>query len=138
MWLKLATSMGIGKVRESIKQGSLEQEFYTPERCYITELSSSAADPQLSIARARVVPGITTSWHLLKQSAERYCIISGTGMVEVGELAPQQVSGGDVVIIPAMCRQRITNIGQDDLIFLAICTPRFMVDDYQDLEVVVV
>ncbi len=125
-------------MRETIKQASLDQEFYTPERCYITELSNSVADPQLSIARARVAPGVTTCWHLLKQSVERYCVISGTGLVEVGELAPQQVSGGDVVIIPAMCRQRITNIGQDDLIFLAICTPRFMVDDYQDLEVALV
>jgi mannose-6-phosphate isomerase-like protein (cupin superfamily) len=125
-------------MKETIKQGILEQEFYTPERCYITELSNSATDPQLSIARARVAPGVTTSWHLLKQSVERYCIISGMGLVEVGALAPQQVSAGDVVIIPAMCRQRITNIGQDDLIFLAICTPRFMLDDYQDLEVALV
>ncbi len=125
-------------MREIIKQGSLESEFYTAERCYIIELSNSAEDAQLSIARARVAPGVTTCWHLLKQSVERYCIISGTGVVEVGELPPQQVGAGDVVIIPAMCRQRITNIGQDDLIFLAICTPRFMVDDYQDLEVAVV
>ncbi len=118
----------------TIKQGSLAQEFYTPERCYITELSNSADDPQLSIARARVAPGVTTCWHLLKQSEERYCIISGTGMVEIGTLAAQQVGTGDVVVIPARCRQRITNIGEDDLLFLAICTPRFMVDDYQDLE----
>ncbi len=118
----------------TIKQGSLAQEFYTPERCYITELSNSADDPQLSIARARVAPGVTTCWHLLNQSEERYCIISGTGMVEIGTLAAQQVGAGDVVVIPARCRQRITNIGEDDLLFLAICTPRFRVDDYQDLE----
>ncbi len=33
-----------------------------------------------------------------------------------------------------MCSQRITNIGPDDLIFLAICTPRFSNDVYEDLE----
>ncbi len=118
----------------TIKQGSLAQEFYTPERCYITELSNSADDPQLYIARARVTPGVTTCWHLLKKSEERYCIISGTGVVEIGTLAAQQVGVGDVVVIPAGCRQRITNTGQDDLLFLALCTPRFMLDDYQDLE----
>jgi oxalate decarboxylase/phosphoglucose isomerase-like protein (cupin superfamily) len=33
-----------------------------------------------------------------------------------------------------MCRQRITNIGKDDLVFLAICTPRFSQDAYEDID----
>jgi oxalate decarboxylase/phosphoglucose isomerase-like protein (cupin superfamily) len=33
-----------------------------------------------------------------------------------------------------MCRQRITNMGSDDLIFLAICTPRFSQDIYEDID----
>jgi oxalate decarboxylase/phosphoglucose isomerase-like protein (cupin superfamily) len=33
-----------------------------------------------------------------------------------------------------MCRQRITNIGPDDLVFLAICSPRFSQDTYEDIE----
>jgi oxalate decarboxylase/phosphoglucose isomerase-like protein (cupin superfamily) len=41
---------------------------------------------------------------------------------------------GDVVLIPPMCRQRITNTGSEDLIFLAICTPRFSNDVYEDIE----
>jgi len=122
-------------MKETIRQQNLAHEFYTSERCHITELSNSADDPELSIARARVEPGVTTCWHLLKTSTERYCIVSGTGIVEIGELSPQQVNAGDVVTIPAMRRQRITNIGEDDLIFLALCTPRFVVEDYQDLEV---
>lgn len=113
---------------------SIKDEFYTDERCYILESSNSDSDEALSIARARVKPGITTSWHRLKRQAERYYILSGLGMVEVGELAPQNVKAGDVVIIPAMCRQRITNTGESDLIFLAMCTPRFHAQDYEDLE----
>jgi oxalate decarboxylase/phosphoglucose isomerase-like protein (cupin superfamily) len=54
--------------------------------------------------------------------------------MEVGELQPQEVSPGDVVLIPPMCRQRITNIGSEDLIFLAICTPGFSNDVYEDIE----
>ena len=54
--------------------------------------------------------------------------------MEVGDLPPQEVEVGDIVIIPAMCRQRIKNIGQDDLVFLAICTPRFTADAYEDIE----
>jgi mannose-6-phosphate isomerase-like protein (cupin superfamily) len=83
-----------------------------------------------------VEPGVTTRWHRLRGVTERYFMISGKGLVDVGELPPQEVTAGDVVLIPPMCKQRITNIGNDDLIFLAICTPRFSQDVYEDIEVV--
>ena len=76
----------------------------------------------------------TTCWHRLKGIDERYYILKGAGLVEVGDLPPQEVEVGDVVIIPALCHQRIKNIGQDDLVFLAICSPRFIDDAYEDLE----
>lgn len=109
-------------------------EFYTPERCYINELWNNAADPEASIARARVRPGVTTRWHRLKATTERYVILKGTGRVEVGSLPPQGVGPGDVVLIPPSCRQRITNIGGVDLVFLAICTPRFQPEAYKDID----
>jgi len=121
-------------MKAAVKHANPGDEFYTRERCYITELSNSAADPAASVARARVAPGVTTRWHRLAGTCERYCIISGTGLVEVGELAPQEVSSGDVVLIPPMCRQRITNTGTEDLVFLAVCTPRFVQDAYEDIE----
>ena len=121
-------------MKEIIKQKKHNKEFYTDEKCFITELSNTPDDPDLSIARARVEPGVTTRWHHLKDITERYCIISGSGRVEVGDLAPQNVNAGDVVLIPPMCRQRITNIGTDDLIFLAVCTPRFLDEAYEDIE----
>lgn len=113
-----------------IQENQRVQEFYTDEGCYITELSNSANDPEVSIARARVEPGITTEWHYLDGTTERYCILSGTGLVEVGELPPSEVTAGDVVIIPPGCRQRITNTGKSELIFLAICSPRFVQQNY--------
>lgn len=119
---------------EKIIKPSLEDEFYTEEKCYILESSNSSDDEAMSIARARVSPGVTTSWHSLKHQTERYYILSGEGCVEVGDLAPEYVKEGDVVIIPPKCRQRITNVGIGDLLFLAMCTPRFKVEDYQDLE----
>lgn len=121
-------------MKPSIKHQDLSTEFHTPELCYITELSNSADDPEVSIARARLVPGITTRWHRLSATAERYFILSGKGRVEVGELAPREVRAGDIVLIPPMCRQRIANVGEQDLIFLAICTPPFSKDVYQDIE----
>lgn len=121
-------------MKEAIKKQNLNKEFYTSEKCYITELSNSPDDPEVSIARARVEPGATTRWHRLKGITERYFIISGKGLVEVGNLPPQEVTAGDVVLIPPMCRQRITNIGNEDFIFLALCTPRFTQDFYEDIE----
>ena len=121
-------------MNETIKQKNIKEEFYTLEKCYVTELSNTPEDPDVSIARARVEPGATTSWHRLKGTTERYFIISGKGLVEIGKLPPQEVIAGDVVLIPPMCPQRITNIGSEDLIFLAICSPRFSQEFYEEIE----
>jgi len=116
-----------------IKNQNLDDEFYTSEKCFITELCNSDDDPDVSIARARIEPGITTEWHRLKDTSERYVIISGKGLVEVGDLPARELNPGDMAFIPAMCSQRITNTGREDLIFLAICSPRFVESCYEDL-----
>lgn len=56
------------------------------------------------------------------------------GRVEVGEEPARAVGPGEVVRIAPMCRQRITNAGKRDLVFLAICTPRFRREDYEDVD----
>ncbi|WGL16079.1 cupin domain-containing protein [Microbulbifer bruguierae] len=111
-----------------------QREFYTEEKCYITELSNTTDDTEVSIARARVAPGVTTCWHRLRDTTERYVILQGQGLVEIGELSPRAVGEGDVVLIPPGCRQRITNTADQDLVFLAICSPRFLPHNYEDLE----
>lgn len=123
-----------GSMKEQVLHMDLGEEFYTPEMCHIVELSNSPDDPAVSIARARVEPGVTTRWHRLRDTVERYCILSGRGRVEVGNLSPREVRAGDVVLIPPGCRQRICNIGREDLIFLAICTPRFTNEMYEGIE----
>jgi mannose-6-phosphate isomerase-like protein (cupin superfamily) len=121
-------------MKTEIKKQDLTNEFFTAEKCYIIELSNSENDPDLSIARARVEHGVATRRHQLKGIIERYFILSGKGVVEIGTLPPQEVTAGDIVLIPPMCVQRITNIGKDDLIFLAICTPRFTWNAYEDVD----
>jgi quercetin dioxygenase-like cupin family protein len=118
----------------SIKKHAPQSEYYFREGCFITELSNGDHDPAASLARARVEPGCTTAWHALHGTVERYVILEGTGLVEVGDLPPQTVEPGDLVVIPAHCRQRITCTSACDLIFLAICTPRFEASNYIDLE----
>lgn len=121
-------------MKAEIKKCDLSREYYFDEGCYITELSNTDDDASVSIARARLEPGKTTKWHSLSGITERYVILQGIGRVEVSELEPEEVCVGDVVIIPPEERQRITNIGEEDLIFLAICSPRFEESSYISLE----
>jgi mannose-6-phosphate isomerase-like protein (cupin superfamily) len=107
-------------------------EVWIQEGCYILELLNDPADPEVSVARARVEPGETTKWHHLVGTSERYLIQSGIGDAWVGEQPPRRVESGDVVLIPPMTRQRIHNPGPDDLVFLVICTPRFLPENYEE------
>jgi mannose-6-phosphate isomerase-like protein (cupin superfamily) len=102
-----------------------DDEYSTDERCFILELSNSEADEGLSVARARVEPGVTTAWHRVAATTERYVVLEGKGLVEVEGLGAEHVQTQDVVVIPPGARQRITNTGAGDLLFLALCTPRF-------------
>ncbi len=121
-------------MKESIRSYDVAAEYFTAELCSINELSNTPDDPDVSIALARVEPGVTTRWHRLHGITERYVMLEGRGRVEVGELSAREVTRGDVVLIPPMCRQRIANVGADDLVFLAICSPRFVPDAYEDID----
>lgn len=116
-----------------ILKQDLSKEFFTSERCFIFE-SLNARYDSLSIARARVEPGIQTKWHSVEGTEERYIIAEGRGRVEVGDIPPTEVEPGDVVLIPAGVRQRIANTGNRDLIFYCVCTPPFEQARYRDLE----
>lgn len=108
-------------------------EFYTAERCHITELFNVSSSPDASLARARVEPGVTTQLHALAGTREIYLVEAGTGLVEVDGCSAA-VGPGDRVDIPAGAPQRITNTGETDLIFLCLCTPRFVAEAYRSLE----
>jgi mannose-6-phosphate isomerase-like protein (cupin superfamily) len=117
-------------VNAEIRRADPSTESLTQENCFILELANDSGDPDVSIAQARVLPGVTTEWHRVKDIDERYVIVRGKGKVEVGDLPPALVSEGDVVRIPANMPQRITNVGDVDLFFFAICTPRFVQSAY--------
>ncbi len=119
-------------------------EYYFEEGCYIWELSNSDTDSDVSIARARVLPQTETKLHRLASTVERYIILQGQGEVTLGQHNEVELSNheahitemvniGDVIIIPENCPQSIKNTGLDDLIFLVVCTPRFVVDNYMDI-----
>lgn len=112
---------------------SVRDEILTRERCYITELLNDEGVPQVSLARCRVPPGVTTELHSLSV-AEWYVIGSGCGRMTVGDRAPFDVGPGDSVAIPAHTAQCIENSGAEDLVFQCICVPRFEPGCYAPLE----
>ena len=111
-----------------------DDEYFFEEGCHILELSNAPDDPEVSIARARVEPGVTTRLHRLEGITERYVMLEGHGAVCVGDMPPREVGPGDVVIISPLCPQQIENTGDSDLVFLAVCTPRFVREAYQDID----
>lgn len=113
----------------SIFTTDITQEFYTRERCHIVEILNLQACNNLSIAQARVEPGVTTELHRL-DVGEAYYILEGQGRIFFNDM-DQIVKTGDVVFFPAGTPQQITNTGASDLRFLCICTPRFTPESYK-------
>ena len=109
-------------------------EFWTDERCFITECLNSEEIEEFSLAIARVRPAVTTQLHCLRDTKEIYIIRKGTGLVFVGQ-QEFKVSVGDSVVIPANTPQRITNLSNtEDLEFYCHCSPRFAPEVYENLE----
>jgi mannose-6-phosphate isomerase-like protein (cupin superfamily) len=109
-------------------------EYYTDERCHILELLNTPDSAEASIARARVVAGITTKKHRVAGTIERYVILEGQGIAHIEGQEDTKVTAGDVLLIPANVVQSITNSGPEDLVFLCVCTPRFEWGNYESLE----
>ncbi|MEN7342539.1 MAG: cupin domain-containing protein [Pseudomonadota bacterium] len=108
-------------------------EYWTDERCFITEWVNDPRHPGASLARARVTPGTLTQNHALSVH-EWYIIESGQGEMHLGGKPAFLVYAGDVVDIPAGTSQQIRNTGDIDLIFQCLCMPRFEPACYQSLE----
>lgn len=109
-------------------------EYFFIEGCHILELFNTEDDDSISIARARVEPGVETKLHRLNGIKERYLIQSGQGLVTLGKQQPFTVKANDVVLIDINMPQKIQNTETEDLIFLVICTPRFTTEAYHDCQ----
>jgi len=97
-------------------------EYLTPERCHITEYLNRASLPSVSVARARVEPGVTTALHVVSVD-EWYLIESGEGLVRVGDREPWPVAAGDSVCIPCGVAQQIRTQASATCCFSASACP---------------
>lgn len=81
-----------------------------------------------SIAHARVLAHEKTLPHRLIRSSEAYYILSGRGIMHIGN-EQKEVQKGKLVYIPPGSSQWIENTDDSELIFLAICDPLWREDD---------
>lgn len=109
------------------------QEYLTDEGCHIIEILNNIQSEAVSIAQARVEPGVKTKLHSLSGTTEIYYILAGQGIATI-DGASQKLAVGDCVVIDPDVPQRIENTGTVDLAFLCVCQPRFQFSNYKDVE----
>lgn len=107
------------------------KEYYFKEGCFIEEWHNSEQDESMSVARVRVEAKQQTLLHSLKNTTERYVMLQGEAVVTIDGKS-KKVKNKDVVVIAPGQTQKIQNSLDSDLIFLAICTPRFELENYQE------
>ena len=108
------------------------ERHWIEEGCFIQEILNHPK-AKTSLARAWVPSGMITRWHSVAIH-EYYLIESGRGSVELDYQVGFNVAASDNVSIPPHTPQRICNTGDQDLVFLCLCTPRFTPESYQSLE----
>ena len=77
-----------------------------------------------SLAEARLPVGMNTTPHYHPRTEEIYYILAGEGRMEIGE-ATRAVGPGDAIAIPPGERHRISNTGNETLVFLCCCAPGY-------------
>ena len=83
---------------------------------------------QQSLAEARVLPGCATRLHKHHQTEELYHILSGSGLMSLGNSTFSVCAGDTVCILPGISHC-IKNTGKQDLVFLCCCSPAYTHED---------
>ena len=90
---------------------------------------TSASITQCSLAEETLPPGHSVTPHYHEVLEEIYYILSGTGVMTVGN-EQQSVKAGDAVYIPKQQRHTLTNTGAEPMQLLLVCGPAFYFADH--------
>lgn len=85
---------------------------------------------QCSLAEELLPPGKIVPPHYHEVLEEIYYILSGSGVMTVGEES-REVSSGDAIFIPKNHVHSLTNTGEEDMKLLLVCGPAFYFEDHR-------
>jgi mannose-6-phosphate isomerase-like protein (cupin superfamily) len=105
---------------------------HTPHGSEIRPLIDRTTSPitQCSLAEETLPPGRSVTPHHHQVLEEIYYIVSGQGVMKIGE-EEQAVGAGDAIYIPRGARHTLTNTGAEAMRILLVCGPAFMFEDHR-------
>ena len=83
---------------------------------------------QCSLAEEILPPGCAVTPHHHRELEEIYYLISGNGVMTVGNES-QEVGAGDAVYVPRGQRHTLKNTGSQPIRLLLVCGPAFSYED---------
>ena len=109
--------------------------FITQDGSEIRELLAhrNSAIRNQSLAEATLAPGQSTQAHYHPIAEEIYYILTGLGLMRL-QNERRRVRVGDAIAIPPGQSHQMTNIGEEDLVFLCCCAPAYEPDDVVFIE----
>lgn len=99
--------------------------FTANDGCELRELIHPDHDGQpvgYSLAHCVIRPGERSMRHHLEGASELYYLLSGRGVMHIGEEA-REVRAGDALLIPPAAVQYLENTGEEPIVFLALVEP---------------
>lgn len=102
----------------------------TPHNSEIRPLIDRTTSPitQCSLAEETLPPGCAVTPHYHRDLEEIYYIVSGEGLMTVGENS-REVGVGDAVYIPRGHRHSLKNTGTEPIKLILVCGPAFFYED---------
>jgi mannose-6-phosphate isomerase-like protein (cupin superfamily) len=83
---------------------------------------------QCSLAEEMLPPGCAVTPHHHREMEEIYYIVSGSGLMTVGD-ETREVEAGDAVYVPRGHRHTLENTGNQPITLLVACGPAFFYED---------
>jgi mannose-6-phosphate isomerase-like protein (cupin superfamily) len=71
------------------------------------------------VKRITIGPGQAPSYQYHYKRSEVYVIVQGTASIMLNDIE-QEYNVGDTIIVPVLTKHRVTNNGNDDLIFIEV------------------
>lgn len=86
-----------------------------------------------SLARITLPPGKTSAPHFHRETEESYLILAGVATMQIDD-EHFELKAGEAVLIEPLEIHQITNHGDVDLVFLAVCVPAWQPGDSYEAE----